>query len=397
MASRVLLSKLMFLLKKNAVFNKPKVLVLAHEPFVNGASLSLLTILKGLRENFNFLVLIPEAGPLEEVLTEDRINYQIFGLERSGYLEYKNFKDHIIRFYKYNKNREQTLSNLKRLVAKFEPEVIYTNTSTISIGYDLAIITNTPHIWHIREFGDIGLNIGYLPSKNCNAWKMRRSTCCIFTTSILKKHWVNNSINSKVVYNGIDQPTPFRNIKISRTDRIVIGVVGWIVEAKGQHSAVNILAQLSQLNSDFFLHFYGSYNVTCEYYLNLQKLIETNNLQSKVFFKGQVQQAEIYTEIDILLSTGYNEGFGRAIVEAMSCGIPVVARNSGGPSELLENNFDGFLFDSEELAVSSIHKLINDKNLVAEITHNAFNSWKCKFSTYSYLNSINEIFMSILK
>ena len=92
----------------------------------------------------------------------------------------------------------------------------------------------------------------------------------------------------------------------------------------------------------------------------LKKIIESiyrNRLEDKVFFvniKGQKELASLYRiaakrHSVFSLPTLY-EPFGLAVIEAMACGLPVVATKNGGPSEILrEDNIEyGVLVDPED-------------------------------------------------
>ena len=60
-----------------------------------------------------------------------------------------------------------------------------------------------------------------------------------------------------------------------------------------------------------------------------------------------------------------NESFGLAALEAMSCGVPVIASNIGGIPEVVEHNKTGFLSDVgdiEEMAENAV-RLLKDKDL----------------------------------
>ena len=68
------------------------------------------------------------------------------------------------------------------------------------------------------------------------------------------------------------------------------------------------------------------------------------------------------------------EGFGLVIIEAMACGVPVVAFDcENGPRSIIDNGKTGFLippFDINVLAVEVMH-LISDANLRKQIGANA--------------------------
>ncbi len=79
---------------------------------------------------------------------------------------------------------------------------------------------------------------------------------------------------------------------------------------------------------------------------NLIKLAEKLEIRDKVIFQGFVPHVEIaryYQNCDIFCFPTLGEPFGKAILEAMACGKPVIASNIGGPSRLIEDGKTGFL------------------------------------------------------
>ncbi|HYB23831.1 MAG TPA: glycosyltransferase, partial [Solirubrobacteraceae bacterium] len=53
--------------------------------------------------------------------------------------------------------------------------------------------------------------------------------------------------------------------------------------------------------------------------------------------------AELMRALDILLLPSEEEPFGRALIEAMALGVPVLATNVGGPAEIIDDGVEGYL------------------------------------------------------
>ncbi len=62
---------------------------------------------------------------------------------------------------------------------------------------------------------------------------------------------------------------------------------------------------------------------------------------------GSISDAErlssLYTESSVLISTSERESFGQTILEALACGTPVIARDSGGPADIVIDGVNGAL------------------------------------------------------
>ena len=98
-------------------------------------------------------------------------------------------------------------------------------------------------------------------------------------------------------------------------------------------------------------------------------LVLENNLQEFVEFRSNPSEEEliaIYQGACCFALTSNEEGFGMVLIEAMSCGIPVVSTKCGGPDSIISDSSDGFLVDigdhekfSESLFHLCIHKGAN--------------------------------------
>ena len=90
----------------------------------------------------------------------------------------------------------------------------------------------------------------------------------------------------------------------------------------------------------------------------LISFIQENELKNKVFFfdaNGQSELSSLYRIVSkrgsIFCNVALYEPFGLSIIEAMACGLPIVATKNGGPSEILRDSekLYGVLVDPEDV------------------------------------------------
>lgn len=98
--------------------------------------------------------------------------------------------------------------------------------------------------------------------------------------------------------------------------------------------------------------------------------------ESRCHLHGSLKDVnEMYLNSSIFALPSRFEGFGLVIIEAMSCGLPVVAFNcENGPRNIVTNKEDGFLvtpFDVEEYA-EILLKLVHNEDLRKQIGINAY-------------------------
>ncbi len=131
-----------------------------------------------------------------------------------------------------------------------------------------------------------------------------------------------------------------------------------------------------------------------------EKLLNLNNIY-EVEFKGQVNNEEILNyyklfHVDLFINVSDYEGIPVSIMEALSFGIPVIAKNIGGNSEIIFDNINGYLLDKNITSIElskKINKFINLKSkTIYNFRKNAYQIWKNNFNAkYNYINFAKEI------
>jgi L-malate glycosyltransferase len=132
----------------------------------------------------------------------------------------------------------------------------------------------------------------------------------------------------------------------------VLALVGQITPWKGQEEAVRALARVRRAHPSATLLIVGETKFTApatrydnrSYLRHLQDVVAELGLGDAVRFLGEREDVpEILRASDVALLPSWEEPFGRAIVEAMAMGVPVVATSVGGPAEIIRDGIDGLL------------------------------------------------------
>ncbi|KAK0803789.1 hypothetical protein LTR59_004576 [Friedmanniomyces endolithicus] len=101
-----------------------------------------------------------------------------------------------------------------------------------------------------------------------------------------------------------------------------------------------------------------------------------DGLEDEVIFTGMlrgVALAQKYATADVFLHCSITETFGLVVLESMASGVPVIARDEGGPSETVKHGKSGFLVPPHDLDVfvKYARQLANDTALRSEMSENA--------------------------
>ncbi len=216
---------------------------------------------------------------------------------------------------------------------------------------------------------------------------------------------------TSVVYNGIDIATVAekscaenilrREFNISQ-DKKLLGMISRFDIWKGHKIFLKAASILQDKRNDLEFFIIGGYLNRSEvpsiqkYYDEVMGLY--NELKSKVRFVPH--RDDIYgimKDLDIFVCPSNSEPFGLVILEAMAAGVPVVAADSGGPLEIIENNKDGKFFktdDAHSLA-ETIEYYLDNKNIRNSILENARNKIQNDFNVRQYVNNMTEIYRSV--
>ena len=132
----------------------------------------------------------------------------------------------------------------------------------------------------------------------------------------------------------------------------------------------------------------------------LKKLVSQLNIEVNFYFTGAINHntlLKLYQNATIFALPSYREGLPTTLLEAMSCGIPVVATSIPGISDVITDHKMGLLVpprNPEKLA-NAILKLLSDSKLRVELGVNARNQVEKNYDWNIITNKIEQVYRSL--
>ncbi|MFC1672337.1 glycosyltransferase family 4 protein [Planctomycetota bacterium] len=165
----------------------------------------------------------------------------------------------------------------------------------------------------------------------------------------------------------------------------VAGMVSQLVPWKNHRdflrAAAAILKKLPEVH--FLMVGSDSFGDHPAYQNDLEQFAVELGIAESVHWLGwHEHMSEVYAAIDVLIHPTAVEPFGRVLVEAMGCGVPVVACDAAGPSEIVTNETTGFLVpagDTDALASKGC-ALLADEALRSRMRAAAGDDVRSRFS-----------------
>lgn len=205
-----------------------------------------------------------------------------------------------------------------------------------------------------------------------------------------------------VIPNGVDtevfRPGRDRSLRAEigiAEDVTLIGAIGNIRKPKAYDMLLRAARTLLNRSQRFHLVITGDYANSLG--RELQQLATELGVERYVTFLGlRPDVSRILNNLDVFALSSQTEGFSIACIEAMACGIPVVATRSGGPEEILEGE-SGLLVpagDPESLALA-IERVISSKELAASMTARAIRRVHEHYSLATMLSRYEDLLQSV--
>lgn len=352
-----------------------------------GADVILLEILKGLDKSlFRPIVVLPNRGPLVSELERNNIDYEIidYPILRRQYFNLKGIVQYASEFCR-------GLKQLKIIVRKYNVDIITSNTLAVLEGLPLSFMMKKKHVWYVHEIikEPKVMSIFYRSIIKIS----RTKVVCV--SNAVKENLSKNSNRLTVIHNGIE-PICTKKSKNVKNDSspIVIGMIGRINKIKGQGFLVKVIKELYRNYPNIKVMMVGGVFEGQEVLLEeLKTMIIENNLENIIEIHNFTQDVELfYKKFDIFVLPSIKpDSFPTVVLEAMSVGLPIVANVTGGVSEMVEHEENGYLiYDiSEEKMLKYLTKLVENPELREKFGNRSQQIFDRRFTNRIFKERIN--------
>jgi glycosyltransferase involved in cell wall biosynthesis len=177
---------------------------------------------------------------------------------------------------------------------------------------------------------------------------------------------------------------------------ITIGVVAQIIERKGHARLFGLLPPLIEANPDLHVICFGQGPLEEALSAQVDELGISANVHL-VGFRGDLPQ--LMPELDMLAHPAEREGLGVAVLEAMSCGVAVVASEAGGLTDLVENDQTGLAVAADDEAgwSEALTRLSRDPDLRARLGTAGRQQIEAKFSSTQMTAGNLEVYHHVMR
>jgi len=170
---------------------------------------------------------------------------------------------------------------------------------------------------------------------------------------------------------------------IPLTKKILISV-GNFVETKGHIYILKALPSIIEQHQDIMLILIGGGELKKKY----RKICEQLNLTKYVKIMDRINHEKLalwYNAADMFVLPSLNETFGVVLLEALACGLPVIATKTSGPLQIIKDGINGLLVPiRNSSALSNAAKyLLSDKDLLKEMSERALQNINPKYTNTS--------------
>jgi L-malate glycosyltransferase len=296
-------------------------------------------------------------------------------------------------------------SGILRIMRRFKPDIIHSSLFYANLHARIAacaqphtrVITEERSMYTEKRFYHVALDC---------LLSLRTDAVIVCSRAVLEFTRRQEHLPEKIfrlLYNAVDTPrfTPAMTLSDARAaakldpDAFIAGTVGTLIPKKNQSALLSAAAGARAHIPNLQVVIIGDGPLKND----LEKQATALGIRDIVKFPGAQQDlAPWYYSMDAFVLPSLQEGFPRTIVEAMYCGVPVIATRISGIPEIIEEGKNGFLVEAggHSGIIESLRALFRNPSLRKEIGLRNQERIRAEFTPEQYIAKLQVIYTQLL-
>lgn len=276
------------------------------------------------------------------------------------------------------------------------------------------------HLYHANMYGRVAALMSKIPAvitehnvyrkykfkRRAINWILSKKTAKIIAVSEMVRKYVisrdhlepskvqlvHNGIDMKQVVSGLSKSAARKRIGIP-TDRFLIGSVARLTEQKGHIYLIKAANSIKDDIPGLKILIAGSGPLESQ----IKHMVSNEKLEKFFLFLGARRDIpEILRALDVFVMPSLWEGFPMALLEAMSCSLPVVTTPVGGIPEVITNGVNGLIITPQDdiSLTNAIFELYNNDGLRRMLGEKAQETVSEKFSALTMVRKLESVYLS---
>jgi len=289
---------------------------------------------------------------------------------------------------------------------KNEIDVIHSNSFRAAwLSSIVSSILDVPMITHVHHFTYLNHPriCSYIFSQSNYVIHVSKYSRNRYFSNINIKDYSNHKIirspvNIEKLINHSSNPDKLKE-EYGISDQSVVSLIGRIAKNKGHTEFLRAAKKVSESVDDSIFLIVGEGDTV--YKNDLKDLSNKLNLEKNVIFTGYWENiTDVYSLTDIIVVPSSNENLPKVIQESFAHKTPVIAKDSGGISELVIDGSTGILIDESDQGTQlakNITKILSSNAMAKELAENGHEKIIQEYSVEGIRDELEKIYDALVQ
>jgi len=371
--------------------NKRRILIIENSIHVTGSLNAMVRSSRALQDAYHFIFVLPKGSHAASVI--QRLGFNVYEVPMT------ELSRRVKSFLLYIPHLLRSIRAIKKIAREESIDLVHVNDF-----YNMIMPA-----WRL-----MGGQMNYLVYINFVPFAFPTTLRLMWITShrifsskiIAVSNYVLNQLprDKKVIYipNALPDAAEDLETLMNLPREKVFLFIGNFIAGKGQDLALGAFAKLKHERDSWKLRFVGG-DMGLEknrlYKKSLKELAVTLGIHDAVeWVDFTANVAEEYKKAGAALNFSRSESYSLTVQEAMFYGCPVIATNSGGPGELIDHHYSGFLVPVNDVSAmtAAMKQYIHDEPFRRTMAKNAALLIREKYSKAKTIDILRAVYDSII-